>query len=461
MTPINLGFETATGEIASFQGKTTLKFKVGKHVYEQEFLLADIANDGIIGYDFLSTNKCNILTSRKCLSMKGEIIQFSEIKEKVTCYRITVAEKVVIPPETEMIVPGKVSGTHGENATGVLEGRPEFIEKSGLVVARSVIDMSGKNVPIRVANFHKESRTMYANTFVAMCEPAEISQIQQVNYVSSRACGTEDTNKSQEISDVLQELKDASEKNLNQTQRSKLKCFLLEHEKLFSKSEADVGHTDLIQHSIDTGDHQPIKLPPYRIPLSKRIAAENEIKSMANRGIIEPSSSSWSSPIIMVTKPDGSIRFCCDYRKLNNITKKDSQPLPRIDDTLDALLGAKWFSTLDLKSGFWQVGVDNKDRPKTSFSIQGSGLWKFKVMPFGLCNSPATFERLMERVLSNLTWKKCLVYLDDIIVFSKTFDEHIEIERSISEVDSGKFETKSCQVHTVTTRSNIFRSCHQ
>ena len=88
-------------------------------------------------------------------------------------------------------------------------------------------------------------------------------------------------------------------------------------------------------------------------------------------------------------KPDNTIRFCCDYRKLNSVTRKDSQPLPRIDDTLDALAGSKWFSTLDLKSGFWQVGVAEKDREKTAFSIHGSGLWQFKVMPFGLCNSPS------------------------------------------------------------------------
>ena len=142
---------------------------------------------------------------------------------------------------------------------------------------------------------------------------------------------------------------------------------------------------------------------------------------MEEQGIVEPLCSPWCAPVVLVRKKDGSTRFCVDYRKLNDVTRKDSFPLPRVDVTLDALNGAKWFSTLDLKSGYWKIELDSADKEKTAFSF-GQRLWQFTVMPFGLCNAPATFERLIEAVLKGLSWDICLVYLDDIIVHTRSFD---------------------------------------
>lgn len=119
---------------------------------------------------------------------------------------------------------------------------------------------------------------------------------------------------------------------------------------------------------------------------------------MLERGIIEPSSSPWSSNVVLVTKKDGTVRFCVDYRVLNSLTKKDAYPLPRVDECLDSLAGSKWYSTMDLNSGFWQVGLSNDSRERTAFSTS-LGLFHFTVMPFDLVNSPSTFERLMENVL--------------------------------------------------------------
>ena len=148
---------------------------------------------------------------------------------------------------------------------------------------------------------------------------------------------------------------------------------------------------------------------------------EHCVTEMLTGGQIEASDSPWSSLVVLVTKKDGGTRFCVDYRQLNDATIKDAYPLPRIDDTLDMLAGKQWFSTLDLASGYWQVSLSREARAKMAFATH-SGLFQFRVMPFGLCNAPATFERLMDRVLQGLRWSRCLVYLDDIISFGGTFD---------------------------------------
>ncbi|CAI5661243.1 unnamed protein product [Oreochromis niloticus] len=149
--------------------------------------------------------------------------------------------------------------------------------------------------------------------------------------------------------------------------------------------------------------------------------AQEKIYEMAAAGVIEPSNSPWAAPVVLVGKKDGSPRFCVDFRRLNAVTEKDSYPLPRIDEALDYVTGSSWFSSLDLRSSYWQVELAPEARPKTAFTI-GQGLWQFRVMPFGLCNAPATFERLMERVLVNIPRSRCVVYLDDLLVHGGDFD---------------------------------------
>ena len=191
---------------------------------------------------------------------------------------------------------------------------------------------------------------------------------------------------------------------------------------VFGESIGDGGHVGVAM-TIDTAGAHPIKQRPYRLPLTKRAVVDREIADMLDKGIIRPSHSPWASPITLVPKPDGSVRFCVDYRKLNAVTVGDCHPLPHIQDIFDALQGSSIFSTIDLRSGYWQIPMAESDIPKTAF-VTHRGLYEFTRMPFGLKNAPAVFQRAMQSVLGDTLGVFSMVYIDDIVVYSRDEASH-------------------------------------
>lgn len=174
---------------------------------------------------------------------------------------------------------------------------------------------------------------------------------------------------------------------MTQTQSQTL---ISKYSDVFSVDDYDYGRIDLVKHTIRTGDAQPIRQRAYRTSPHIRAEIDRQVQQLLSHDVIEESCSSWASPVILVKKRDGSYRFCIDFRKLE-VTVKDSYPLPRASDALDSLAGARWFSTMDLSSGYWQVELDPNDSEKTTFNT-GSALYQFKVMPMGLTNAPPTFQ---------------------------------------------------------------------
>jgi len=242
---------------------------------------------------------------------------------------------------------------------------------------------------------------------------------------SARVCGVQNggTTSGQGPGPTVLGMVDNVDESVSDEDRRRLVSLLTEFSSAFYKDENDLGWTDIVAHAIDTGDSKPVRQPLRRHPTAHLDAIQQNISSMLQQGVIQPAKSPWASNIVLVKKKDGSLRCCVDYRQLNTATRKNAYPLPRTDMCLDVMSGARWFSTFDLRSSYYQVAMKEEDSDKTAF-ICREGQFKFKTMPFGLCNAGATFQRLMDMVMSGLAFEVCLVYLDDVIVFSTTIDEH-------------------------------------
>ena len=209
------------------------------------------------------------------------------------------------------------------------------------------------------------------------------------------------------------------------TGSSHINQVLKENDDVFSTEEYKLGECLLEPCEIPTGNAAPIKQRPRRLPLEKRHLVEEQVREMMEAGVIRPSNSPWASPVVLVPKPDGSTRFCIDYRKTNSVTITDAYSLPSIQDIFDSMEGATIFSTMDLTSGYWQIPMHVNSISKTAFCTH-MGNFEFIRMPFGLKNAPSVFQRTLNKVLSGLIGKICFVYIDDIVIFSRSEKEHAE-----------------------------------
>ena len=199
----------------------------------------------------------------------------------------------------------------------------------------------------------------------------------------------------------------------------------MEHHNIFSLEQNEIGCTDTAQHVIELLDTEPFKERFWRIapPLVEEV--REHIQEMLDGGAICPSQSPWCNAVVLVRKKDGGLQFCIDFCRLNSRTKKDAYPLPRMQETMESMVGARFFSTMDLKSGFWQVKMAKDSQQYTAFTVGSMGVYEFLRMPYGLCNAPVTFQRLMQNCLGELNLTYALIYLDDVIVFSRTEEEHL------------------------------------
>ena len=340
---------------------------------------------------------------------------FSCINRKFV--KSTNKKPIVVYPNESKTITGMVRRTsHYENAV-----TENIDESNDLNICPRVVAVKANSktarIPVRVCNISARPITIKPRS--------QLCSLQEVNVIKTMdpSCDSVSVGSSSKSFEDLGI--NLPKENLSQSELHKAKDLLGGWKHIFSTGPTDLGFTDLIEHEIKLVDGTPFKEPYRRIPPALFEEVREHLKEMLDAGAIRESESPFSSNVVLVRKKDGALRFCIDFRKLNGRTVRDAYSLPRIEETIDTLSGSKYFSKLDLRSGYWQVGIKEADKHKTAFSVGPLGFFECNRMAFGLCNAPASFQRLMERCMGELHLRECLIYLDDIIIFSKTFDEHL------------------------------------
>lgn len=388
------------------------RYKQIFHIVEDNF---PINCDGIIGNDFLKRVNAKIDYESDVLNINNDIVMLTHVQVPMTQHVNTHNQNVfTIKPRCETIIPIEI--LNPEMKEGIVD---DVTILEGVYLCPSIVTVNSRSIAL----------TSLLNT---TDKSVKISKIQVTltpiarDTNSNIECYSQSTNAN---SDRLNKITKALRTDhLNTEERESLISICHEFNNVFHLEDDTLTHVEGVMHAIPTTTQAPINTKNYRYPESHKHEVNRQITDMLEQCIIEPSSSPWNSPVWVVPKKlDASgqckWRVVIDYRKLNDVTIGDSYPLPNVSEILDQLGHSKYFTTLDLTSGFHQIKIDPNDATKTAFSTP-LGHFQFNRMPFGLKNAPATFQRMMDNVLSGLQGTRCFVYLDDIVVYSDTLDNH-------------------------------------
>ena len=351
---------------------------------------------------------------------------------------VRVTSKCMVPPFGHKVIHGRVGlvlqGYKMNVMTHGLEKRSPLLPL-GLEVqsAYATLATGSSRVPVVLRNNTKDWLEIKKGTPIARMVAVNLVP-RVINAVSAKGPHPVSTLTEAERQDLLLDKLDLSGLDDWPTEQAeKARGLLKEYHDIFFLEKQDMGHTKVAEHKIvlKDPDTPPFKERFRRIPPPQLDEVREHLKLMLDAGVIRPSNSPWCNAVVLVRKKDGSLRFCIDFRKLNSLTVKDSHPLPRICETLESLAGAAHYSTFDMNSGFWQVPMSPESKQYTTFTLGSMGLYECESMPFGLCNAPPTFQMLMQNCLGELNLTYCLIYLEDVIVFSHTEEEHLERMRVI------------------------------
>ena len=454
---MQMELEAANKSDMTVHGMCSLELSVHGLVIHIDKVVVYLNCQAILGMDILGdATKLPFILDLVDGTLSGggyETIQLHRFHAATECFAET-TDPVCIPPHSEVMLWAKLKTNNGRRGptAGVVLALLTFVQEFGILVGRSLVraDAEDWKIPILLYNSDpctKRSTDCKCNPVIipARTRIARVEEIQAIQNI-----GTRETERS--AGECISTSTCSTQRAISRATSARTADLLAKHIHTFPAPGTPItGRTEAVVHEIDTGYTRPIRCNPRKLSPKKIKIQQELVDKMLEEGQIEHSVSTWSAPTVLVTKKDGTTRFCVDYRRLNARMKKDVFPLARIDDSLNSLSGQAWFSTLDLASGYWQVRLSEEAKPKTAFATH-SGLFQFAVMPFGLCNAPATFERLMSQVMRGLHWKRCLVYIDDILVFGNDFESALlSLELVLNRVAEYGLQLKS-------TKCNLFRT---
>ncbi|UYV63051.1 hypothetical protein LAZ67_2002979 [Cordylochernes scorpioides] len=407
--------KVANGKLVKTLGKCSLKVHMNDLATIFEFIvIPDCSHDIILGWDLFKATRAVIDCGHQELYLK-ETLPINDDQIDLDVYS---ADNYVMPPKSSCKI-SVVSTPLQENRDVLICPNWELLIKKEFIMPSLLTTFWQGKADLWIANGTSKPLMIPSRMALATMSDVDVGSICSLN------CDELIQEEEIRITKFNQKIEAMIDSNLTEDQQNKFMNILKKFSDVFDFSGKSQPARSKIKHKIDTGDHAPTKQRPYRVSGMERKIIQQEVDRMMEQNIIQFSESPWSSPVVLVKKKNGSWRFCVDYRRLNKITKKDVYPLPRVDDALDNLSVARYYSSMDLRTGYWQIEVDEHDREKTAF-ITPDGLYEFRVMPFGLCNAPATFERMMDTVLKGLKWNICLCYLDDMVVYGPSFEEHLK-----------------------------------
>ena len=347
-------------------------------------------------------------------------------------------QTITISPNSQVVINGFADRKIPYHTTCALLQSTKYSRiPTDLDIEPSVVKFDFKEnevIPVTISNL--TTRTVTINPKAVVCELHPVSIIHQSQQLQH------------DLVSHLQEI-NISKDNMTSSQMSEIQNLLETYQDIFSKRETDIGFNNTIKHRIELLDEEPFKQRTRRIPPAMFEEIRNHLQMLLDSKVIRKSCSPFSSNIVLVKKKDNKLRMCIDYRQLNQRTKKDAYALPRIEEILNALSGKKYFSVLDMKSGYHQVEILEEHKERTAFTVGPLGFYEFNRLPFGLSNSPATYQRLMENCLGDLHLNICFIFLDDLIIFSKTYEEHLDRLQLVFEKlrESGlKLSPKKCNL---------------